>query len=67
MMARFTIVSRLLVTNSPHVEGQADSASDAYKLAQNLTSAGKRDVRIGDEQTKRHFDVSSFAQEYKLL
>jgi len=63
-MKRFTIVSRLLVTPAPQVVGFADTPQEAVTIARKATKDGKRDVRIGDGQTEKHFDTESFAKEY---
>jgi predicted RNase H-like HicB family nuclease len=61
---RFTLVCRVANTDLPGVLGHADTPAEALRMANDFTAKGRSDVRIGDNQARKHFDPVSFAREY---
>lgn len=63
-MKRFSIVCRLLSTAQPMVLALSDTPEDALKQARSFEAQGRLDVRIGDNQAEKHYDLQAFASQY---
>ena len=63
-MARYTILTRLMVTPRPTAIGEADTPIEAVRMARAFTAQGRRDVQIGDNQAAQYFPTEEFAAKH---
>lgn len=65
-MARYTILSRFMVTPRPLPIGEAETPAEAVKKARDFAKQGKRDVQIGDNQAATYYPMEEFAAKHGI-